>query len=84
MNITLHGAATYGALEGRGCENMTETQYLRLVLGPQRQDDQVGGVVGRYETMRDYIVIIFYHSSLTHSFSHDENFSVVKINYRKK
>ena len=47
VNITLHGAATYGPLDGQDCENMTERQYLSLVLGPQRQDDKVGGVVCR-------------------------------------
>ena len=42
-NLTVHGAATYGRLEGHEYENMTEREYLSLVLGPQRQDDKVGG-----------------------------------------
>ena len=41
-NLTVHGAATYGRLEGQEYENMTEREYLSLVLGPQRQDDKVG------------------------------------------
>ena len=45
-NITLHGAATYSRLDDKEYQNMTESKYLSLVLGPQRQDDQVGGGVG--------------------------------------
>ena len=41
-NLTVHGAATYGRVEGREYLNMTEREYLSLVLGPQRQDDKVG------------------------------------------
>ena len=40
-NLTLHGAATYGQLEEGTAENITEQEYLTLVLGPQRQDDKV-------------------------------------------
>ena len=45
-NITLHGAATYSRLDGQEYHNMTERQYLSLVIGPQRQDDQVGAGLG--------------------------------------
>ena len=39
---TLHGAVPYSKVDPQENENMTESKYLSLVLGPQRQDDQVG------------------------------------------
>ena len=40
-DLTLHGAAPYGRLEPGSAEDLSEEEYLALVLGPRRQDDQV-------------------------------------------
>ena len=37
--MTLHGAAPYGRVEPGS--DLSEEEYLALVLGPRRQDDQV-------------------------------------------
>ena len=38
-DLTLHGAAPYGRVEPGS--DLSEEEYLALVLGPRRQDDQV-------------------------------------------
>ena len=52
---TLHGAVPYSKVDPQENENMTERKYLSLVLGPQRQDDQVGGGVGEI-----FVIIYLY------------------------
>ena len=69
-NITLHGAAPYSRLDGEECQNMTESKYLGLVLGPQRQDDQVGGGVGEIFV----IIYLYIWSFLPHTSRSDETF----------
>lgn len=40
-DLTVHGAAPYGRLSQVSADNLTEEEFLALVLGPRRQDDRV-------------------------------------------
>ena len=40
-DLTVHGAAPYGRLSQVSADNLTEEEFLTLVLGPRRQDDRV-------------------------------------------
>lgn len=39
--LTVHGAATYRRIEPGSAENLSEEEYVSLMLGPRRQDDKV-------------------------------------------